>query len=66
MKSLLINVFFPAWLWSAQNKPHLRFLKFSYSSVLSERDNGRMRTWSSLQNSKPYTAVFFGSRMLPL
>lgn len=32
-KSLLTTVFFPAWCWT--NWPHLRFIKTSYSSVLS-------------------------------
>lgn len=42
-KSLISNVFFPAWRWSAKKKPHLRFLSFSYSSHLTERDNAKMR-----------------------
>lgn len=42
-KSLIANVFFPAWRWSAKKKAHLRFLSFSYSSHLTERDNAKMR-----------------------
>ncbi len=51
MKSLLVNVFFPAWVWGALNKPHLRFLAFSYSSSLTERDNQK---FLDLCISKPY------------
>lgn len=42
-KSLITNVFFPAWEWSARGLPHLRYITFSYSSRLTERDNGRFR-----------------------
>lgn len=43
MKSMLLNVFFPAWVWGALKRPHIRFLAFSYSSTLTERDNGKFR-----------------------
>lgn len=43
-KSLLTNVFFPAWVWGPLNQPHKRFLSFSYSASLTERDNDRFRT----------------------
>jgi len=39
MKSLMVNVFWPAWEWGAMDMPHLRFVSFSYSSGLTERDN---------------------------
>src|SRR5215813_3501992 len=39
MKSLMVNVFWPAWEWGALNMPHLRYVSFSYSSGLTERDN---------------------------
>jgi len=42
MKSTMLNVFYPAWLWGAQNKPHLRFISASYSTMIPERDNGRL------------------------
>jgi predicted phage terminase large subunit-like protein len=42
MKSLLLNVFWPAWEWSACGKPGMRYIAFSYSSLLTERDNQRM------------------------
>lgn len=41
MKSLLTNVIWPAWLWA--KNPRLRFLKASYSSHLSIRDNLKLR-----------------------
>jgi predicted phage terminase large subunit-like protein len=42
-KSLLVNVFHPAWEWGPMNLPHQRFVAFSYSSRLTERDNGKFR-----------------------
>lgn len=43
-KSLLTDVFFPAWLWGPRNKPHLRFLCAAYSEHLTVRDNMRCRS----------------------
>jgi phage terminase large subunit-like protein len=43
MKSLLCNVLFPAWEWGPMDRPHERYVTFSYSSTLTERDNGRFR-----------------------
>lgn len=40
MKSLLTDVFWPAWEWAVIG-PHLRYVTFSYSSSLTERDNRR-------------------------
>jgi len=42
MKSLLVNVFWPAWEW-ATGKAHLRYVTFSYAAHLTERDNRRFR-----------------------
>lgn len=42
-KSLLTNVFWPAWEWAAMGKPHLRYVTFSYAAALTERDNRRFR-----------------------
>ncbi len=39
MKSLLVNVFWPAWEWGPRNRPDLRYISFSYASHLTERDN---------------------------
>lgn len=41
MKSLLINVIWPAWEWASN--PGLRFLSASYGSDLSIRDNQKLR-----------------------
>ena len=42
-KSLLVNVFWPAWEWSGADQPHQRYITFAYASHLTERDNGRFR-----------------------
>lgn len=42
-KSLLTNVFWPAWVWGPRHKPSTRFLTAAYSQMLTERDNDRMR-----------------------
>jgi len=34
MKSLLKNVFWPAWEWSAMEMPHTRYVTFSYAASL--------------------------------
>lgn len=41
MKSLLTDVFWPAWEAGPMNMPHLRYVAFSYSASLTERDNRR-------------------------
>lgn len=55
MKSLLVNVFYPAWRWSAGGKPSASFLAFAYSSVLTERDNAKLLT---LLQSREYRALW--------
>jgi phage terminase large subunit-like protein len=42
-KSLICNVFFPAWLWGPMGLSHARFLAFSYAAHLTERDNAKFR-----------------------
>ena len=44
MKSLLTEVFYPAWEWGPMKKTHYRYISFSYSASLTERDNDRFRT----------------------
>lgn len=39
MKSLLVDVFWPAWEWGPLGMPHLKYVAFSYSPDLTERDN---------------------------
>lgn len=41
MKSLMTNVFWPAWEWIRY--PHYRYISTSYSAGLTERDNIRFR-----------------------
>lgn len=41
MKSTLLNVMLPAWLWGPCNRPSLRFISASYSTDVPERDNLR-------------------------
>ena len=43
MKSLLVDVFWPAWEWGPRRLPETRYLCFSYSEELTKRDNGRFR-----------------------
>jgi predicted phage terminase large subunit-like protein len=44
MKSLLTNVFWPAWEWGPQGKPHLRYVCAAHKvENLSARDSRRMR-----------------------
>jgi predicted phage terminase large subunit-like protein len=43
MKSLLCNVFWPAWEWGPKNRPSLRILSASYIEKLAIRDNMKMR-----------------------
>lgn len=43
MKSLTLNVFWPAWEWGAKKMPHLRYLSASHMMNLAVRDNIRMR-----------------------
>ena len=43
MKSLLVAVLWPAYLWGPRNQPHLRFLCVSHSQNLAIRDSTKMR-----------------------
>lgn len=42
-KSLLVNVFWPAWEWGALNRPDLKILGISYKQDHARRDGRRMR-----------------------
>jgi hypothetical protein len=55
MKSMLVNVFFPAWEWGPMERPDLRYVSFSYSSLLTERDNER---FLALVASPEYQELF--------
>jgi hypothetical protein len=43
MKSLLTNVFWPAWEWGPRNMPHLRYVCASHGLDLAIRDSTKMR-----------------------
>ena len=43
MKSLVSDVFWPAWEWGPKNRPSLRYMCASYSGDLTRRDNLRFR-----------------------
>jgi len=43
MKSLLTNVFWPAWEWGPRNMPHMRYVCASHSQDLAIRDSTKMR-----------------------
>lgn len=51
MKSLLCNVFWPAWEWGPKNRPDLRIVSASYADHLSIRDNEK---FSRLVNHEAY------------
>jgi predicted phage terminase large subunit-like protein len=55
MKSMLLNVFWPAFEWSAKQRPDLRYVAFSYSSILTERDNEK---FAYLIASPEYQALY--------
>jgi hypothetical protein len=55
MKSLLTDVFWPAWEWGPMNMPHTRYVAFSYSEGITARDNNKM---VRLINSAPYQALW--------
>lgn len=54
-KSLVSNVFFPAWAWA--NNPSLRFFHATYDARLSTRDSVKCRT---LLESRWYQETFYG------
>lgn len=43
MKSLLVGVFFPAWVWGPYGHPERRFLSVTHSQDLTERDTNNTR-----------------------
>lgn len=54
MKSLLVDVFWPAWEWATVGT-HFRYVTFSYSAMLTERDN---RRFGALVTSREYQDLF--------
>lgn len=55
MKSLIVNVFWPAWEWGPKEMAHMRYVSFSYGAWLTERDNARFR---DLMQSKKYIDTY--------
>jgi hypothetical protein len=55
MKSLMLNVFWPAWEWGPMNMPYLRHLAFSYAQDLTTRDNNKL---VKLVTSPQYQALW--------
>lgn len=55
MKSLLTDVFWPAWEWGPMELDHVRYVAFSYSSTLTERDNGK---FAVLLQSPEFQAMY--------
>lgn len=51
MKSMLVSVFFPAWLWGPRRSAHKRIISTSYGQDLAIRDNLRCR---QLMESEKY------------
>lgn len=43
LKSIAVDVMFPAWEWGPRRKPSMRYLCASYSQELTVRDNDRFR-----------------------
>jgi predicted phage terminase large subunit-like protein len=43
MKSMLVNVFWPAWEWGPRDKPAYRFIGASHEEGLATRDTMKMR-----------------------
>ncbi len=55
MKSLLTDVFWPAWEWGPMQMSHLRYVTFSYSASLTQRDN---RRFGDLVSSPEYQEIY--------
>ncbi len=55
MKSLLTDVFWPAWEWGPMDMAWIRYVTFSYSATLTERDN---RKFGALVTCLEYQEMF--------
>lgn len=55
MKSLITDVFWPAWEWGPMNQAHLRYVAFSYSAGITERDNDK---FAILITSREYQTMW--------
>lgn len=54
-KSIVTDVFWPAWEWGPLGRPSTRYVTFSYSPSLTERDNGR---FAKVIQSPLYTSLY--------
>lgn len=43
MKSMLVNIFWPAWEWGPCNMPHMRYICAAHQQNLAIRDSTKMR-----------------------
>jgi len=43
MKSMIVNIFWPAWEWGPKNMPHLRYICAAHQQGLAIRDSTKMR-----------------------
>lgn len=61
-KSLITDVFWPAWEWGPKNMPHMRYVCASYAQHLTIRDNNRFRNIINNRRYKAHWAHRFGSK----
>lgn len=61
-KSLITDVFWPAWEWGPKNMPHMRYVCASYAQHLTIRDNNRFRNIINNRRYKLHWGSRFGSK----
>lgn len=61
-KSLITDVFWPAWEWGPRNMPHLRYVCASYAQHLTIRDNVRFGNIVKNRRFKEFWGTRFGIR----
>jgi len=54
-KTLITQVWWPAWEWGPMNMPYLRYVSFSYSAGITQNNNVKFRT---LVTSEKYRALW--------
>lgn len=62
-KSLIVNVFWPAWEWGPKQLGHMRYVSFSYGAWLTERDNAKFR---DLVSSRKFQRLYGGTEGVKL
>lgn len=62
-KSLIVNVFWPAWEWGPKQLAHMRYVSFSYGAWLTERDNAKFR---DLVSSRKFQRLYGGTEGVKL